>query len=112
PYCESSFRRSEPCPCCIAFWMSVATRSTVFLGVCPSERDCSSVQAPRSTVMATRLILGSVDKTVLLDPRHHLAQARADLLDRQLGGHAPLAEEAGRPGPVLEHELLRVLAGL
>src|SRR6185295_4781458 len=53
-----------------------------------------------------------VDQAVLLDPGHHLAQPRADLFDRQLGGHAPAREQRGRAGAVLEHELLRVLARL
>src|SRR3954463_6699990 len=58
------------------------------------------------------LVLGGVDEPVLADPRHHLAQPGADLLDRQLGGHAPLAGELRRAGAVLQDELARVLAGL
>src|SRR6266850_1441752 len=53
-----------------------------------------------------------VDQAVLLDPGHHLAQPRADLLDRQLCGHAPPRQQHGRAGAVLEHELLGVLARL
>src|SRR5688572_23074431 len=34
-------------------------------------------------------VLRGIDQAVALDPRHHLAQPRANLLDRQLGGHAP-----------------------
>src|SRR5438045_2261872 len=58
------------------------------------------------------LVLGGIHQAVLANPGHHFAQARADLLDRQLRGHAPLAEQPGRAGAVLEHELLRVLAVL
>src|SRR5467141_5452850 len=57
-------------------------------------------------------ILRGVDKAVSLDPGHHFAQPRADLLDRQLGGHAPAAEEHRRPRAVFQHELLGVLARL
>src|SRR3954464_8264762 len=53
-----------------------------------------------------------VDQAVLLDPRHHLAQPRADLLDRQLRGHAPARQQHRRPGTVLEDELLGVFARL
>src|SRR6185503_12678191 len=57
-------------------------------------------------------VLRGIDQAVALDPRHHLAQARAHLLDRQLGGHAPAREQRRRARPVLEHELLGVLARL
>src|SRR5689334_15187470 len=61
---------------------------------------------------AKDLIARRVNKAVPPDPGHHLAQPRADLLDRQLGRLAPLGEQRGRAGAVLEHELLRILARL
>src|SRR5687768_3042850 len=100
----------------MALLTSVVTRSIVFFGCAPILRDCSSVQPKEKTIKATTRylisILRGVDKAVLPDPRHHLAQPRADLLDRQLGGHAPPAEQARRAGAVLQHELLGVLAVL
>src|SRR3982751_4278629 len=63
-------------------------------------------------IAACGLVLGLVDQAVLADPRHHLAQPGADLLDRQLRGHATLREQSRRAGAVFEHELLRVLAVL
>src|SRR3954469_13605452 len=59
-----------------------------------------------------RSVLRRVDEPVLADPRHHLAQAGAHLLDRQLGSHAPLALQLRRASAVLQDELPRVLAGL
>src|SRR5437588_1998690 len=58
------------------------------------------------------LVLRRVHQPVLADPGHHLAQPRADFLDRQLGGHAPLAQQPRRARAVLEHELLGVLTVL
>src|SRR6266404_4227478 len=113
-FCSSSFRRSDPCPCCIALPTSVVTRSTVCLGILPSSFDRSDSPHPakaRARMIKTS-IFRSVDKTVPLDPRHHFAQPRADLLDRQLRGHAPAAEEHRRPRAVFQHELLGVLARL
>src|SRR5258707_2896962 len=62
--------------------------------------------------MRAWLVLRGVDRAFLANPRHHLAQPRPDFLDRQLGGHATLAEQSRRAGAVLEHEVLRVLAVL
>src|SRR2546428_272715 len=67
---------------------------------------------PCNATTSSVSILRRVDKAVPLDPGHHLAQPRADLLDRQLRGHAPPAEQGGRAGVVLQHELLGVLARL
>src|SRR5687767_6052724 len=102
-YFEScSLRRSDPC--CIDLFTSTVTLSTVFFGCAPMFLDCSGLHA--ASTRTRRLILGSVDKAVLPDPRHHLAQPRADLLDRQLGRHAALRQQSRRPGAVLQHELL------
>src|SRR6267378_3078321 len=114
---SSSFRRSDPCPCCIALPTSVVTRSTSFFGCWPrrlaaSDSGILSPQAARRTTAINALVLRSVDKSIPLDPGHHFAQPRADLLDRQLGGHAPAAEEHRRPRAVFQHELLGVLARL
>src|SRR6266404_7854349 len=113
-FCSSSFRRSDPCPCCIALPTSVVTRSTVCLGILPSSFDRSDSPHPAKarTRMIKTSVFRSVDETVPLDPRHHFAQPRADLLDRQLRGHAPTAEEHRRPRAVFQHELLGVLARL
>src|SRR5205085_10034365 len=111
---SASLRRSESCPCFIASLILFVTLSIVFLGWLPMFLDCSGVQAAMASAnpkMKMRiLVLGSVDQPVLADPRHHLAQPRADLLDRQLGGHAPLRQQARRAGAVLQHEVLGVLA--
>src|SRR5882762_3771254 len=68
--------------------------------------------ASSNATTSSASILRSVDKTVPLYPGHHFAQPRADLLDRQLRGHAPAAEEHRRPRAVFQHELLGVLARL
>src|SRR3989449_10018023 len=110
-FCSSSFRRSDPCPCCIALPTSVVTRSTSFFGCWPrrlaaSDSGTLSPQAASSNATTSSAsILRRVDKAVPLDPGHHLAQPRADLLDRQLRGHAPVAEERRRSRAVFEHEL-------
>src|SRR6266849_736212 len=115
---SSSFRRSESCPCCIALPISVVTRSTIFFGCWPrrlaaSDSGTLSPQAASSNATTSSAsILRSVDKTVPFYPGHHFAQPRADLLDRQLRGHAPTAEEHRRPRAVFQHELLGVLARL
>src|SRR5436190_12830839 len=67
---------------------------------------------PCNATTSSASILRRVDKAVLPDPGHHFAQPRADLLDRQLRSHAPPAEQGGRTGAVLQHELLGVLARL
>src|SRR5262245_18164762 len=66
----------------------------------------------RATTGCGQLVFGRVDKAVLADPGHHLAQPRADLLDRQLRGHAPARKQRRRAGAVLGNELLGVLARL
>src|SRR4030095_7191347 len=66
----------------------------------------------RATTGCGQLVFRGVCKAVLADPGHHLAQPRADLLDRQLRGHAPAREQRRRAGTVLEHEVLGVLARL
>src|SRR5229473_4384079 len=115
---SSSFRRSESCPCCIALPTSVVTRSTIFFGCWPrrlaaSDSGTLSPQAASSNATTSSAsILRSVDKTVPFYPGHHFAQPRADLLDRQLRGHAPTAEEHRRSRAVFQHELLGVLARL
>src|SRR6266850_965933 len=68
--------------------------------------------ASSNATTSSASILRRVDKAVPLDPGHHFAQPRADLLDRQLGGHAPAAEEHRRSRAVFQHELLGVLARL
>src|SRR2546430_14405521 len=65
---------------------------------------------PCNATASSVSILRRVDQTVPLDPGHHLAQPRADLLDRQLPGHAPPAEHGGGGGAVLPHRLLCVAA--
>src|SRR3989442_15817599 len=110
---SSSFRRSDPCPWCIALPTSVVTRSTIFFGCWPrrlAASDSGTLSPQAATSSAS--ILRSVDKTVPFYPGHHFAQPRADLLDRQLRGHAPTAEEHRRPRAVFQHELLGVLARL
>src|SRR5712664_2322558 len=114
---SSSFRRSESCPCCIALPTSVVTRSTIFFGCWPrrlaaSDSGILSPQAARRTTAINALVFRSVDKSIPLDPGHHFAQAGSYLLDRQLGGDAAPAEQGGRAGAVLQHELLSVLACL
>src|SRR3989442_804179 len=117
-FCSSSFTRSDPRPCCIALPTAVVTPSTSFFG-CLARRlagsDSGTLSPPAASSHATTSsasILRRVDKAVPLDPGHHLAQPRANLLDLQLGGHAPAAEERRRPRAVFEHELLGVLARL
>src|SRR5438034_2101209 len=73
---------------------------------------CSSSLRRSDPSASSASILRRVDKAVLPDPGHHFAQPRANLLDRQLRGHAPPAEQGGRAGAVLQHELLGVLARL
>src|SRR6266571_1114567 len=116
-FCSSSLSRSEPCPCCIRLPTFEETLSTVFFGCWPMRRAASdsgtlSPQAASSNSAMKRLILRSVDKAVPPDPGHHFAQPGADLLDRQLGGHAPTRQQRRRAGAILEHEVLRVLARL
>src|SRR5712692_7830418 len=116
-FCSSSLSRSEPCPCFIASPTLRETLSMVFFGCWPMRRAASdsgtlSPQPATSNSAMKRLILRSVDKAVPFYPGHHFAQPGADLLDRQLGGHAPVRKQRRRPGAVLEHELLGVLAGL
>src|SRR5437879_2378882 len=117
-FCSSSFRRSDPCPCCIALPTSVVTRSTSFFGCWPrrlaaSDSGTLSPQAASSNATTSSAsILRRVDKAAPFYPGHHFAQPRADLLDRQLRGHAPTAEKRRRPGAVFQHELLGVLARL
>src|SRR5713226_542251 len=116
-FCSSSLSLSEPCPCFIASPTLLETLSTSFFGCWPMRRAASdsgtlSPQAASRTTMIRNSILRSIDKAVSPDPGHHFAQPGADLLDRQLGGHAPVRKQRRRPGAVLEHELLGVLAGL
>src|SRR5690606_33121929 len=66
----------------------------------------------RMRIYCAHSVLAGVDEAVALDPGHHLAQPLPHLLDRQLRRHAPAREERGRARPVLEHELLGVLARL
>src|SRR5579872_6089536 len=60
----------------------------------------------------SRSVLRAVDQRVLLDPRHHRAQALADLFDIVLGGGATHGLKARLPGIVLEHPVAREAAGL
>src|SRR4029078_11533471 len=117
-YFWSSLSRSESWPpCCIALLTSVVTLSIVFFGCSPARLEASfSAEKshpgrPTTSEIAskTALVRGSVDKAVPPDPGHHFAQPRADLLDRKLGGHAPLAGQPGRGGAAPEDETLRVL---
>jgi len=55
-------------------------------------------------------ILALVDERLLLDPRHHAAQLRADLLDRVRIVHAPRRLEARLAGLALADPLGRELA--
>src|SRR5438132_10613014 len=97
-YFWSSFSLSESWPCCIRFPTLEETLSTVFFGCWPMRFASSdSLQAVSSREARSKpLIFRSVDKAVPFDPGHHFAEPRADLLDRQLGGHAPLAEQPRR----------------
>src|SRR5713101_4252431 len=116
-FCSSSLSLSEPCPCFIASPTLLETLSTSFFGCWPMRRAASdsgtlSPQAATSNSAMKRLVLRSVDKAIPFYPGHHFAQPGTDLLDRQLGGHAPVRKQRRRPGAVLENELLGVLAGL
>src|SRR5258706_3776191 len=90
----------------------------ICLGCSPSLRAAAdsgtlSPQPESASARAkTRSILRLVDKAVLPDPGHHLAQARADFLDRVLGRLAPARQQRRLTGAALEHELLGVLARL
>src|SRR5205807_8911894 len=114
-FCSSSLRRSESCPCCIALPTSAVARSTIFFGRWPrrlaaSDSGTLSPQAASSNAMTSSAsILRSVDKAVPFYPGHHFAQAGAHLLDRQLGSHAPTAQQRRRSRAVFQHELLGVL---
>src|SRR5688572_6671565 len=43
----------------------------------------------RAAGACTSSVARLVDQAILLDPRHHVAQLGADLLQIMLGGHAP-----------------------
>src|SRR5688572_19980222 len=57
-------------------------------------------------------VLALVDERVLFDPRHHRAQAFADLLDLVLGGAAAHRLEARLAGGVFQHPFAGEAAGL
>src|SRR6266513_1519143 len=111
-FCSSSLRRSESCPCRIALPTSGVTRSTIFFGCWPRRLAASDSGTLSPQAASSASILRSVDKAVPFNPGHHFAQAGAHLLDRQLGCHAPTAEERRRSRAVFQHELLGVLARL
>ena len=58
------------------------------------------------------LVLGLVDQRALLDPGHHVAEFRADFLDRVLGELGTGRLERGLVDLVLEHSVAGKAAGL
>src|SRR5580698_8639143 len=66
--------------------------------------------AGRATYMAS--VAALVDQRALLDPRHHLAQLGADMLDRVLGELGAGRLERGLVDLVLQHPVPGETAGL
>src|SRR5574343_1590480 len=60
----------------------------------------------------TVLVLGLVDQLVLLDPRHHVAQLFANLLDRVSSGQTTASSHARVVGAAFQDEHLGVFTGL
>src|SRR5262249_5270650 len=59
-----------------------------------------------------RLILALVHQRAFLDPRHHVAQLSADLLNRMRGELGPRRLERGLVDLVLKHPIAGEAAGL